>query len=117
MSFSKVLTADSAGPAWQRAFHTSSYALAGLIPAGLVSPEGGVLAKVADVGLAAAIPFHTHVGLNLVVSDYVPRALQMPARFGVLGLSAITFAGLLKLSLLGNGVTGSLKDLWRKESK
>ena len=44
--FNKVLMADNAGPAWQRAYHTSSYALAGLLPAGLVSPEGGVLAKV-----------------------------------------------------------------------
>lgn len=64
MSVRKVLFADSAGSQWQRAFHTSSYALAGFLPAGLVSPEGGVLAKVSDIGLAAAIPLHTHVGLN-----------------------------------------------------
>lgn len=44
--FRNLLHADSAGPAWQRAYHTSSYALAGLLPAGLVSPEGGILAKV-----------------------------------------------------------------------
>lgn len=115
VNINKILMADAAGPAWQKAYHTSSYALAGLLPAGLVSPEGGALAKVSDIGLAAAIPFHTHVGLSIVVADYVPRALQTPARVGVLGLTTVTFLGLLKLSLTGNGVTGTIKQLWKKQ--
>ena len=41
-----------------------------------------------------------------VVADYVPRALQVPARVGVVGLSGVMFMGLLKLSLMGPGIGG-----------
>jgi succinate dehydrogenase (ubiquinone) membrane anchor subunit len=53
------------------------------------------------------------LAVSAVVADYVPRALQVPARVGVLGLSTITFLGLMKLSLLGPGVSGAIKELWR----
>lgn len=80
-----------------------------------------------------------------VVSDYVPRALQVPARVGVLGLTGVMFAGLLKVSLTGPGIggesggsnynsqdspcalhvsntrillhAGAIKELWKRESK
>lgn len=49
-----------------------------------------------------------------VVSDYVPKALQLPARAGVAGLTLVTFAGLMKLAIAGPGIGGTVKKLWAK---
>ncbi len=49
-----------------------------------------------------------------VVSDYVPVAGRAVVRTGVLGLSLVTVAGLMKLNRDGPGVTATLKSLWRK---
>jgi succinate dehydrogenase (ubiquinone) membrane anchor subunit len=111
---SKLLFADSAGSNFQRLYGKSHVALAGLVPASLAAPAGSAPAKVADVGLALAIPLHSHVGLNYVVSDYVPRALQLPVRVGVAGVTGVMVLGLLKLSLAGPGVGGTIKRLWRR---
>ena len=35
----KLIFADSAGPAWQKVYNNSHYALAALLPASLVSPQ------------------------------------------------------------------------------
>jgi hypothetical protein len=59
-----VLFADAAGPRIQKVYHQSHYVLAGLVPATLVSDSDSIPAKVADLGLAAALPLHNHVGLN-----------------------------------------------------
>lgn len=45
-------------------YSNSHFALAALLPASLVSPQDGAIAKVADVGLAAAITVHNHIALN-----------------------------------------------------
>jgi hypothetical protein len=58
------LFADSAGPKVQRLYHQSHYVLAGLVPASLVSETSSIPAKVSDIGLAAAIPLHSHVAMN-----------------------------------------------------
>ena len=42
-----------------------------------------------------------------VVSDYVPRGVQLPVRAGVAGLSAIMFMGLMKTALIGPGIGGA----------
>lgn len=89
--------------------------------------------KVADYGLALGIPIHSHIALNYVLTDYIPKASQGAvvraaglrclkanthtpgaARWGVLGLSAVTCAGLLRLNMSGPGVTQTVKDLWGK---
>jgi hypothetical protein len=61
----KVLYADAAGTAIQKYYGKSHIALAALIPATLVSPSDSIPAKLADVGIAAVVPFHAHVGLNV----------------------------------------------------
>ncbi|KAL4425151.1 hypothetical protein ABPG77_008256 [Micractinium sp. CCAP 211/92] len=109
----KLIFADSAGSAWQKLYNNSHFALAALLPASLVSPQDGAIAKVADVGLAAAITVHNHVALNYVISDYVPRGIQVPVRVGVVGLSALTALGLTKLALAGPGIGGAVKELWK----
>jgi len=152
----KLLFSDAAGSQIQKLYGNSHYALAALVPASLVSPSDGMLAKVADLGLAVAIPLHSHVALgygkifNLgvmyaapftvciwvrrrsteqscspgfakssfahllfaVVADYVPRGLQVPARFGVVGLTGVMGLGLLKLSLMGPGIGGEWDRNW-----
>lgn len=37
-----------------------------------------------------------------------------PARIGVLGMSTITYLGLTKLNLFGEGITETVKGLWRR---
>ena len=65
-----------------------------------------------NVGLA--LPFHSHVGLNYVISDYVPKAHRAAARGGLLFATAITVAGIFKMNYDGPGLTETLKSLWRK---
>lgn len=65
MSFaSRVVHADSAGPRFQKVYNQSHVVLAALLPAALVSPQGSIPQKVSDLGLALAIPLHSHVALN-----------------------------------------------------
>ena len=75
---------------------------------------GSVPRKVADYGLVLAVPPHAHIACNFIIADYVPRALQGAARFGMLGVSCVTAAGLLKMNLAGDGVTSAVQQLWRK---
>jgi hypothetical protein len=81
----RILFADAAGPQMQKLYSQSHYVLAGLVPATLVSETDSIPAKIADVGLAAAIPFHSQVGLNYGTSTYVacmgfalPRSFTLP---------------------------------------
>lgn len=53
--------------------------------------------------------------LHAVVSDYVPKSIQFPARVGVAGMTAVMFLGLLKTATVGSGIGGSIKELWRKK--
>lgn len=64
MSLNKVLFSESAGPSVHKLYNQSHYALAGLIPATLVSEDRSLFAKVSDVGLALALPVHSHLALN-----------------------------------------------------
>ena len=73
----KLLYADNAGPVVQKLYHNSAFALAALVPATLVSPQDGVFAKIADIGLAAAIPLHNHVALNYGARAAVSSAAEL----------------------------------------
>lgn len=76
----KILFADSAGPAFQKAYNQTHFALAALVPATLVSPQDGQIAKVADVGLAAALTVHNHVALNYGERQQAPSAAALSRR-------------------------------------
>ncbi len=67
-----------------------------------------------DILLGVLFPIHSHVALNYVVADYVPKSSRPLVRGLVLVASVITAAGLLKLNLTGPGLTESVKSLWRK---
>lgn len=70
-----------------------------------------------DILLGVIFPAHAHVAMNYVVSDYVPKAARSVARMGLLGVTIITAAGLLKLNLTGPGLTETLKSMWRKKER
>jgi hypothetical protein len=61
----KVLYADSAATAIHKYYGKSNMTLAALVPATLVSPSDSIPAKIADVGIAAVVPFHAHVGMSV----------------------------------------------------
>lgn len=106
--------------------------------------QGSVMTRLCDLGLGVILPFHSHVAMNAVVSDYIPYAYRsalsdhhltavsrqstsvileavsgatcaVPVRYGLLGASGITALGLLKLNLFGPGLTDTVRSLWRHE--
>jgi succinate dehydrogenase (ubiquinone) membrane anchor subunit len=96
-------------------FHLSAIVLAVLAPAAFVSPSS--FSQPIDLSLGVIFPFHAHVAMNYIVSDYVPHAFRTLARSGVLGLTVLSVAGLLKLNLSGDGLTQTIKCLWKKSEK
>lgn len=36
--------------------------------------QGSVMTRICDLGLGVVLPFHSHVALNAVISDYLPYA-------------------------------------------
>ena len=88
-------------------------ALAVLTPISFVlSPS--MLNKPIDLVLGVLFPLHSHIGLNYVISDYVPKALRSTARIGLTGVTAVTTLGLLQLNIGGVGMTETIKTLWRR---
>eukprot|EP00884_Botryococcus_braunii_P002578 jgi/Botrbrau1/12320/Bobra.0205s0018.1 len=112
--FSKVLRADAAGSAFQKAYENTHIGLAGLVPIAALSGDG-VLQRVADIGLGILIPVHSQIALNSVASDYIPKGSLGLSRYAILASSAVMFAGLLKLNLAGPGLTPTIRKLWQKE--
>lgn len=97
-------------------YHSSAYILAALTPlAFLIAPSPYVMPV--DITLGFLFPIHGHIGLNAIVSDYVPKAMQATAKTGLLGVTIVTILGLLKLNVFGAGMTESIKSLWRKKKE
>ena len=69
--------------------------------------------KPVDWALGVAVPLHSHITFNMVVSDYVPPFARGAARAGVLGTTLVGLAGLAKLNWSGPGVTGAVRALWK----
>lgn len=116
-ALSRVLAADTAGAQFAKAHEYANYTLAAATPVAILSKKDGFFQRIADLGFAFAIPVHMHFGLNACVTDYLPSAARGPVRAGVLGMTAITFIGLLKMNTTGLGVTQTVKGLWHKPSK
>eukprot|EP00467_Chlorarachnion_reptans_P020911 CAMPEP_0114499930 /NCGR_PEP_ID=MMETSP0109-20121206/7684_1 /TAXON_ID=29199 /ORGANISM="Chlorarachnion reptans, Strain CCCM449" /LENGTH=153 /DNA_ID=CAMNT_0001677539 /DNA_START=31 /DNA_END=492 /DNA_ORIENTATION=+ len=93
--------------------HKANIGLAVAMPVAFaLSPHP--IASVMDYGLMVLIPVHSHVSLNLVAEDYVPRGtMRSGARMLIAVISVITGAGLLKLNVAGPGITETVKSLWR----
>jgi len=109
-----LLAPDQTTPEF-KFYHKTHLAMLGLVPLALVAPTSALTTPL-DLLLAVAIPVHGHIGMNWVITDYVPPAFQAGARAGMLLASTLAVAGLVKLSLdeEGPGFIGSLKALWNK---
>ena len=73
-----------------------------------------------DVVRGVALPFHAHVGLNYVITDYVPKvshSLTTPARVVMLVATGCTVLGIAKLNFMGEGLTNTVLGLWRGDKK
>ncbi|RHY94617.1 hypothetical protein DYB37_006629 [Aphanomyces astaci] len=110
--FNAVLNADNSKHT-SKVMHYTSYGLLALVPAAVVLSPSALNVPV-DYLLAVLVPVHSHIGINNVVSDYVPKNFKTLARAGVLGASIVTFLGLITLNVTGAGVTETVKSLWRE---
>ena len=95
-----------------RVHHAGNLAMAGLVPAAYFTPQGSQLQKPVDLALGVVGPVHSHIAMNMVLSDYCPPALRGVARAGLLGMTGVALVGLLKLNVEGPGITGALRQLW-----
>ncbi|CAM9416081.1 unnamed protein product [Choristocarpus tenellus] len=86
--------------------------LAGVPVAITTSPS--MITKPLDVLLGLAIPIHAHIGMNYIITDYVPRSGRGMARGGMLAATVLATLGLLKLNIEGAGLTETLKATWRQ---
>jgi succinate dehydrogenase (ubiquinone) membrane anchor subunit len=99
-------------------FHKTSVIAVGLFPVALMIPASmSAVAMPVDVALAILLPLHGHIGMNWVLTDYVPGSPTSPLRVALLAASALTTLGLLKLSVTGDGLIGSLKSTWAGAKK
>src|SRR5690606_14978118 len=108
LRFASGFAADE-GKLAKEIYHKLNFGIAALLPIAFVAPSA--LSTPIDLVLSFALPLHGHIGMNYVISDYVPKHMRRMARAGVLGVSLLMAAGLLKLSF-GPGITKSLKNLW-----
>ena len=69
--------------------------------------------------MAINVTAHSWIGLNYVVTDYVPKiskAMVGPARAVTATLSAVTLVGLGKVALNEKGgLKGTVLGLWKKK--
>jgi len=97
--------------------HYTQMALLGLIPAALVLSPSALNVPV-DLALGVLIPFHAHNGMSLIITDYVTGKGAQTAARGLLWASTILAGlGLLSLNLRGDGLTETVKSLWRPTEK
>ena len=102
-------------------YHKLNLALIGLGPLALMLSPSSLNFPV-DLLLGVMIPLHGHVGGNDVISDYGKKisksaAFDTALRRGLLGVTVVTFLGLLKINLQGPGVTESFKSVWRPRAE
>jgi len=98
-------------------YHSSSALLALAVPFALLTD--GTTGKIAGVGTAIGVSFHSWVGLNYVLRDYVPKfshKLMGPARGFAVGISLFTGLGLSKMALSEGGLGKVMGSLWTKKS-
>lgn len=96
-----------------KALHYSSVALMGLTPVAFVlSPSP--LAIPVDFALGVLFPIHAHIGMNNVISDYVPKSAQTLARIAWLGVTGVMLLGFLRVNIEGAGITETVKTVWRE---
>ena len=113
-----------AGAAATHAHHAMTTFLVVATPAVFMVPDSwtdGFVDKAFGILVAANVSAHSWVGLNYVVTDYVPKvskSLLGPARIATAGIGAITLLGLGKIAVSSEGgIKGAIKGLWSPKKK
>ena len=120
--FGRFLAADADVNLAVKVYHRVNLALLGATPLALAT-DNTALSFPVDMALGLMFAMHGHIGMNYVITDYAPKiskGIVGPCRIAMLGLTAFTVLGLLKLNTTGEGLTETLKKLWRglpKEEK
>ncbi|KAF1316764.1 Sdh4, succinate dehydrogenase subunit 4, partial [Globisporangium splendens] len=96
-----------------KVYHYSNMALLGLTPVAFILSPSPVAVPV-DFALGVIIPIHTHIGMNVVISDYVPPQVRTLARVGWLGVTGVLLLGFLRVNIEGDGITETIKTVWRE---
>ena len=70
------------------------------------------------MALGVLFPLHSHIAMNFVITDYVPKVTKsasaiMAVRVLMLGVTGVMTLGMWRLNTEGAGVTGTLKRLWK----
>jgi succinate dehydrogenase hydrophobic anchor subunit len=68
-------TADS-GSTGTKVHHLANLLLLGLFPVAVLSDNSSMIALPIDLALGFLVPIHAHIGINYVISDYVPKAMR-----------------------------------------
>ncbi|XP_001845793.2 succinate dehydrogenase [ubiquinone] cytochrome b small subunit, mitochondrial [Culex quinquefasciatus] len=95
-----------------------SYILLPVLPYGLAYPG-----KVTDVLIATCLVAHGHLGLSVIVTDYVEGGMAPGAKLlrfirkTILGLSIGTLVGLLYLTFADIGIANTIRGIWAVKSK
>jgi succinate dehydrogenase hydrophobic anchor subunit len=129
----KLNSTKSAGPQFveadsgalaTRAHHVMITSLAVATPIYFMVPDSytdGIVNKAFGVLLSANVAAHSWIGMNYVCTDYVPKvskSLVGPSRLFNVGLAAITFLGLARISVSSKGgIKGCIKGLWNPPEK
>jgi succinate dehydrogenase hydrophobic anchor subunit len=93
-------------------------------PIYVFSPDSltnGMVDKTIGMALAVNIAAHSWIGLNYVITDYVPKvskAMVGPARAVTAGIGAVTLVGLGKVAFNDKGgLKGAALGLWTKKEE
>ena len=104
--------------------HKMTSFLAAATPIYFLAPDNlisGSVDKGIGMLLAINVAGHSWIGLNYVVTDYVPKvskSLVGPARLVSAGVGLVTLVGLGKISFNGNGgLRGTTLALWNGGKK
>lgn len=97
-------------------YHFTSIGLLALMPCAFaLSPSA--LSMPIDWAMGVLIPMHTHIGMNNVISDYIPKPQQPIMRLAWLAATGIMCFGLVRLNAEGPGITETIKTFWRQPKK
>lgn len=81
----------------------------------------GIVDSTVGLLLAANVSAHSWIGLNYVVTDYVPKvskAMVGPARAVTAGLGLVTMVGLGKIAVNGKGgLKSAVTGLWTEKKE
>lgn len=109
-----IINSDASKPA-TKFYHQSALVLAALTPVAFLVPSW--VNFPIDVTLGLLFPIHSHIALNYVISDYVPKAARSIARISLFGATIITTIGILQLNFQGPGLTKTITALWTTKKK